>query len=82
MKIWRSISIVIFVLTYLAQLNDGKKSKKLKEMLKNAEDTIANKNEINIDSFKPIQEVKECETCKPGFHNGRINSMAFEYKAQ
>lgn len=82
MKIWRSISIVIFVLTYLAQLNDGKKSKKLKEMLKNAEDTIANKNEINIDSFKPIQEVKECETCKPGFHNGRINSMAFEYKGR
>ena len=82
MRIRRSISIVIFFLTYLAQLNNGKKSKKLKEMLKDAEDTIANKNEINIDSFKPIQEVKECETCKPGFHNGRINSMAFEYKAQ
>ena len=81
MKIWRSISIVIFVLTYLAQLNDGKKSKKLKEMLKNAEDTIANKNEINK-HLLAIQEVKECETCKPGFHNGRINSMAFEYKAQ
>ena len=82
MNIVRFISATTLILICFIKTNNGKKhfgkKSKMSNMLKKAEDTITK----NIETFKPVQEIKECETCKPGFFSGRINSMAFEYKAQ
>jgi len=73
------------VLANLLYINHAKKSKKLKEMLKTAENTIAIQDELlknRRESMKSKKVVKneECQLCLPGFHTGRIHSSAFEYK--
>ena len=84
MKIFR-LFFLFSVLANSLYINHAKKSKKLKEMLKTAENTIAIQDELlknRRESMKSKKVVKneECQLCLPGFHTGRIHSSAFEYK--
>ena len=85
MKCLSSIYLYIFILAYITPLNCAKRSKKLTEQLKNAEDSIAKKESQKImESYfekRNQTEIKECNTCVPGFHIGRIDAIYFEYKA-
>ena len=79
--------LLVSVLANLLCINHAKQSKKLKEMLKSAEDKIANQDELlksHKESMKPkkVEKTEECQSCLPGFHTGRIHSSAFEYKVR
>ena len=86
MKIFR-LFFLFSVLANLLYINHAKKSKKLKEMLKSAEDKIAHQDELlksHNESMKQqkVEKTEECQSCLPGFHTGRIHSSAFEYKVR
>ena len=81
-----SIYLYILILAYITPLYCAKRSKKLTEQLENAEDSITNKESHKImesyfEKRNKTEIVKECETCKPGFHIGLIDGIYFEYKA-